>query len=141
MALPGYLITVALYLRGDDLDPELVSRTLGITPSRSQRRGEKQTTSTNKEITTRIGLWAILSESKSRALSDHVAELITRVGTKRDRLLGIPGVQEAYVDVFMAADADADGGGTCEFDLSAEQVAFVAGLGTPIKFTIAVVRE
>jgi hypothetical protein len=55
-------------------------------------------------------------------------------------LTDIAGVQEAYVDVFVAADADDDGGGTCEFQLSQENVRALNRLGIPVQFTVAVVK-
>ena len=134
-------ITVGLYLRGDDLDPALVSKVLGMSPSRSQRKGEKRVTSTNKEYTTRIGLWALFSETDSNVLSDHFAQLVLKLGTNGDTLRNIPGVEEAYFDVFMARTADEDGGGTFEFDFDAEQLAAISNFGISIKFEIAVVRE
>lgn len=36
-----YKIIVALYLRGDNLDPEFISNTIGIIPTKSQYKGKK----------------------------------------------------------------------------------------------------
>lgn len=56
------------------------------------------------------------------------------------RLAGIPGVEDAYVDVFIATKSRNDGGGTCEFELSAQNIASVRELGLPVRFTVAVVK-
>lgn len=41
MLLEDKLI-VGLYIRGADLDPDLVTKRLGIVPSRSQQKGETE---------------------------------------------------------------------------------------------------
>lgn len=53
----------------------------------------------------------------------------------------LPHVEEAYIDVFIAKDADDDGGGTCEFDLGGASIALLEKLGLPVRFTVAIVCE
>ena len=51
------------------------------------------------------------------------------------------GVQEAYVDIFIATRADEDGEGVCEFELDSDIFAFIGKLGLPVRFTVEVVKE
>jgi hypothetical protein len=134
-------IAVAIYLRGDDLDPSHVSTALGLEPSHSQFKGEKRSTSTNKEFTTQIGLWALKFEAESNDLPALLEKLVLKVEGKNIVFTEIAGVQEAYVDVFMAVDTDDDGGGDCVFQLSERNTRTLAKLGLPVHFTVAVVRK
>lgn len=133
-------IEVAIYLRGVNLDPVYVSSVLGLEPSKSQFKGEKRRTSTGKDFVTGIGLWALTVEADSNNLSALIGELGLGVENRGVSFAHIAGVEEAYLDVFMAVDADDDGGGTCTFQLSEESVSALHGLGLPVRFTVAVVR-
>lgn len=142
MKTRNYKIVVGLYLRGDDLDPAFVSKKLGVSPSRSQYKGERKVTSTNREYATKIGMWALIAESDTSdtsVLCDHINQLISKVGIPPTTFLNIEGVQEAYVDVFIAADADEDGEGTYEFQLSNQNMAALHQLDLPVRFTVALV--
>ena len=141
MMEPDYLFDVAIYLRGDDLDPDHVSTVLGIAPSKSQSKGQKKVTSTNQVVVAKIGLWALVAETKSSDLPVLIQELALKIGDHGPVLTGIDGVEEAYVDVFVATHVDDDGGGTCEFQLSQENVRALDRLGMPVRFTVAVVRK
>jgi hypothetical protein len=140
MSKEEYKLDVTIYLRGDDLDPSSVSTSLGISPSKSQYKGEKRVTSTNREFVTKIGVWALAAETKSSSLSVHIDELRSKIGGKGP-LINIVGVQEAYLDVFMSKTSDDTGSGTCEFQLSSESIKALESLGLPVQFTVDFVRE
>jgi hypothetical protein len=72
-------------------------------------------------------------------LSAIVDELVEKVGNKSALVSGIPDVENAYVDVFIATKSE-DSGGTCEFQLSTQNIAAINGLGLPVQFTVAVVK-
>ncbi len=135
-----YLIDVELILRGDDLDPELVSKKLGIIPSKAHRKGEKRLTCTKHEYITQIGIWKLKADSDSSILSDHLDQLSPKIETIGIPFRDIKGIEEAYVDVFIAGDADEDRGGTCEFGLSKSNLSSIARLGLPVGFTVTVCR-
>lgn len=137
-------IIVGLYLRGDDLDPMIVSKRLGIIPSRSQYRGEEKATSTKKKYIAKIGLWALIEESDTSdpsRLSVHINHLTSKVNIGESTIYGIDGVQEAYIDVFIAKNSDEDGEGTCEFELSKENITALQTSGLPIRFTVSFTKS
>ena len=134
-------LEVALYLRGDNLDPAQASRLLGLEPTKSQRKREERLTSTNRKVVAKVGLWALVAESKSDDLSVLIDELASKLGDRAALLPSVPGVQEAFLDVFIAIDADPDGGGTCEFQLSAEDLHSLKQVGVATRFTVAVVQS
>jgi hypothetical protein len=130
------IISVSLYLRGANLDPKLVSEKLGINPSSAQYKGEKKITSTNREYVAKIGVWELDADTKSPALSDHLDQLTSMINTQGIAIRSIAGVDEAYIDIFIAADANEDGGGTLEFELNKENIAALERLGLPIHYTV-----
>jgi hypothetical protein len=131
---------VTIYLRGANLDPVFASTALGLKATKSQTSGEKRRTSTNKEFVTRVGLWALAIEADSNSLPALIDELVLKVKDRGTAFAQVVGVEDAYLDVFMAVDADSDGGGTCEFGLSQESFRALLGFGLPVRFTVAVVR-
>lgn len=134
-------IIVSLYIRGPDLDPDIVTKRLGIVPSRTQRNGETRTTSSNRDYVTKLGLWALISNIKSNLVNENLRDLIKSLPTQSDFISGIPGAQEAYFDVFIASEADDAAEGGCEFEISADVIAGLSKFGLPVRFSFAVVKE
>ena len=135
----GHTIAVALYFNGKDLDPAFVTKALETTPSKSFRRGEEFIgDTTRKSYKRRQGLWSIESTTDSRDLFDHLNEVMSKIDFDANSIRRIEGVDDAYIDVFMARLSEEDGGGTCEFELNSDQVLALQKLGLPVYFTIAV---
>ena len=88
---------VAIYLRGDMLDPDLVSAELGITPSRSQRKGGPK--SGNREFLAKIGIWVLEAKTQSDNLVVLIEELVSKLNVRGSSLLSVSGVDEVYLDV------------------------------------------
>jgi len=136
-----YKVIVAIYLRGDSLDPELISKTIGIIPTKSQFKGQKNITSTNREFYSKIGMWALIADSISYNVADHIKWLVLQIGKCGNMLRRLSGVDDAYVDIFIAGRADEDGEGTCNFELDTEMLAALAKLELPVRFTVGVTNE
>lgn len=141
MKTDNYLITVSLFLRGDDLDPASISKKIGITPTSSQYKGEKRVTSTLHEYVAKIGVWELLADSSSTEISEHIIQLMSRLRNCDIKFDEIEGVQEAYVYVFIAGYTNEDGDGTCEFELSKKDIDSLGELGLSVRFTITLGRE
>ncbi len=135
MAKQNPLITVAIYLRGDELKPDQVSKLLNIQPSRSQTKGGLQAGST-KHIA-RIGLWAVTVKSDSRSVSDLIDELFQKIAASAKRLDQIEGVTDAHLDILFATDDVGNAGGTLEFVLSKTQIETMGKLGLSACITIS----
>jgi len=129
------LIDVAIYLRGDDLRPDEVSRVLGITPSRCQRKGELSGES--KSVVAKIGLWSISAQTESRVISDHLDELFSRLQHVNIKLPEIPGVTDAYLDIFVAPERQPSISGTAEIKLTRGQIDELSRLGLSLETTVA----
>lgn len=133
------LQTVAVYLKGDDLIPEEITEYIGFEPTESHRCGDKIRSSAGREIVKRTGLWKLGVTVKSvidlPLLLMDVTSKILKNGHDIKRL---PGVEEAFIDIFIAQMAE-QGGGTCEFALDASVVAALQEVALPIQFTMAIV--
>jgi len=137
-----YTIDVGLCIRGKDLDPDDVTRALGITPNHSYRKGEMRLSrKTNRAGAAKTGMWRLKAESDSSLVSDHVAQLLSSHEIDGDVINGLPGVDEAFIDIFVMVPENNRGGGDCAFDFSAELVAAVARTGLPVRVTVRVVKR
>jgi hypothetical protein len=136
MPLRDVKITTSLYVYGDDLDPDIVSASLGVSPTTSRRNGEKRTTSTNQEVVQKTGLWELTAASNSDVLSDQIKDLLSKISACRGSPAKIAGVQEAYVDILICPSLDQNGRANCHFDLAKEVVAALGKLELPIQFTV-----
>lgn len=134
------LIDVSLYLRGENLDPDVVSRTTGISPSSSQRKGEVKRASTELEYVTQMGVWELTSESNSLNLCEHISELMGKVRKSPETFLSIEGVEEAFIDIFISTH-DSGEGATYELELSSDNILALSQLNIPVHLTFAVVKE
>jgi hypothetical protein len=130
----GTMITdVAIYLKGHNLDPCSISRVLGVQPSRSQKKGGFKTGSTQHRA--KIGMWALIIESRSRPVLELVDELLQTIGTPQTRLDALEGVEDAHLDILFATDDEEKR--TVEFTLTKEQIAKLEQLGVSVCVTVA----
>jgi len=132
---------VAVYLRGDLLKPEDVSQILGVKPSRSQEKNELRTTSTGCSFRTKIGVWGLIAQSDSSDISVHIDELLSKIGNPSIPLKEIHGVQETYLDIFIAIASNVETERDVYFELSNEHLEKLNRLDLPVRVSVAVVRE
>lgn len=68
-------------------------------------------------------------------VADVLEALLMRLG-KQPALMNLPGVQEAYFDVFIALSSDEDGEGTCAMELTSAQLSELSHFELPVRFTV-----
>ncbi len=72
-----------------------------------------------------------------------VAELIHQLAERFksciQTLNRLPNVDEAYLDLFIAHDAEPDGGGEYFFELASNDMLLLGQFGLPVRFTVAAV--
>lgn len=139
MSETGSLYRVAIYLKGDNLNPDEITQLLGVKPARSHRRGDRTLTQTGVEAVKKTGLWSLSVESRSKEVSEMLIDLFGEIGPNVGLLRNTPSIEEAYFDVFMAENANTYGGGTCEFGLGDECLLKLASVGIPARFTVALI--
>jgi len=98
------LVKASLFLRGDDLKPEIISERLGISSDRQQTRGEEHTSKSGKSVIRRIGLWQIEVSERTLEIDSLVSAVLSRVPIVDGGLSALPSVQEAYLDLFVAEE-------------------------------------
>lgn len=125
-------IVISIYLRGNQLEPDYISNILGIQPSESQKKGELRPCS--KQVIAKIGVWSLVAQTDSRAIHDHIDELLGVIGTVQARLNQIDGVEDAYLDIFIALDDE--GTRTAECRLSEKHLEELSRLGLCVHFTV-----
>jgi len=131
-------VMVGIYLKGHDLDPQKITEAIGITPSISHCRGQAKRTSSGRDFITKIGVWGFVIDEDPAEVVDVVTNLIAILGLQEKPLSSLPHVQDAYIDIFVAADSDEDGVGTCEMALTGEQIKTLSSYGLPIRFTVSI---
>jgi hypothetical protein len=131
-------LIVAIYLRGDQLDPTDVTQSLGIVPTKSQKKCDRLISSTGKEASRRIGIWCVKAQSTSLTLSDHVAELMKLFGQNKRDLKLLKDVEDAYLDIFLASDQEGDSENSTTLLLHPSEINFISSLGLSIQITTSV---
>ena len=140
---------VSLYLHGDDLNPDDISKILGVAPSGAHRKGDKRTSSaTGREYALcKSGLWSLVLNRDDAELVNVVDELLTYFEKVDLPLASLPGVQDAYFDIFIVGpmerynDHYKGNKDTFEFELEGHQLVALARFGIPIRFTTSMTYE
>lgn len=128
-------IIVALYVLGEALDPELVTRYLGVEPTKTQKKGQEFITSSGREFAAKNGLWSLVIQSESASLDRHLTALLSGLGGRKG-IDSIQGVEEAYVDVFVALASDKDGEAKCALSVEPVTLDGLAKLGLPLRISM-----
>jgi hypothetical protein len=72
--------TLSFRVFGDDLDPDEISRLLGVIPSKSYRKGEVRKTPNGGEFTANTGAWILSAKECSPGnLSAQIIEVLSRL--------------------------------------------------------------
>lgn len=128
------LISVAILLRGNELDPASVSKIVGIQPTQSQKKGGFKPGST--KFIAKFGMWALKVKSETRPLLELIDELFKQIGDPPTPLNSIEGVEDARLDIFFALE-DAETKETVEFALTKDQIKRLNQLGLSLCATVS----
>ena len=93
------LISAAILLRGDKLDPAFVSKMVGIQPTQSQKKGGFKPGST--KFIAKLGMWALKVKSETRPLLELIDELFKQIGDPATPLNRIEGVEDDSLTFFL----------------------------------------
>lgn len=133
------LIVVSLYFWGDGLDPDAITKALGIVPTQSASKGQERKTCTGATVINHTGLWCFSTDSLSASsmLDDHVDVLMQILPKENVFLLNrFSGVDDACVDVFISDIELNDANSGCEFEVSPSRLEFLSQIGLPVRFSI-----
>lgn len=127
----GLYCAMAIYLHGNDLDPDEVTHRLGISPTDSWRRGDGHRFSSGTEVSRKGGLWTLRLNPDGPGAGVAMTELKSALAGYSGSLLDIPGVEDAYLDVFAIAGVESEA-----IEISREIVDILSGLGLRLQITI-----
>jgi hypothetical protein len=139
-------ITVSIFLKGDQLDPDYISETLRIQPSRSQKKGEKRggTRPNSRTYVTKTGTWWVRIDNRSRPAQDMISEVPEMVGEMLQMFDGfqepldkIAGVEEAYLDILVLKEGTDKSEDSTEFILRKDQIFRISQLGLAVCTTVS----
>ena len=134
------LINVALYLWGDKLDPQRITEILGVAPSDSRAKGQTSILSTNTVVTAKIGFWCFSTHEaglKSFELAEHIEFLRSQFGASWTKIVSLPDVQDACVDIFIAIGEEEQEDTTCYFEMSPKNVSDLQQVGLRVQVTVS----
>jgi hypothetical protein len=142
-------ISVSVLLKGDQLDPDLVSKELGIPADTSRRKGEvrcgKQPGA--KPYTAKTGVWR--TKSRDHGNGDRtwnevhriVGEVLLEFQKRQEPLSQIPGVEQAFLDIFICETEKDISDSWTEFFVSSQQIQRVGQLGLALSITTTLVVD
>lgn len=134
------LCQFSVYLKGDDLCPDEISTLLGMEPTEAHRKGKTWTTSSNKQIVEKTGLWRWGHGTSTIDVASALSEFL--LALPEGVMFGtLPGVEHAYLDVFVASDPDELGGGENELVVHPDCLLRLAALAMPLQLTFSVVGQ
>jgi hypothetical protein len=100
------LISIRLYIQGDELDPSEITELLGVPPSRSHRRGELRALRGGRVAHERIGLWVWKAgdDDAEPSLDGLMDRLVAAFGTVVPRLSSLPNAESVRIDLHVVVD-------------------------------------
>ena len=93
--------SIALYVRGRDLDPISVTKAINQMPTHAHKRGDARKTSSGQEIVAKDGMWALVRDASLNEIAEEIASVTSLLGGGVN-LRDLPDVDRAYLDVFVA---------------------------------------
>ena len=139
-------ISVSIFLKGDQLDPDYISGSLRIRPNRSQKKGEKRGGARphSKPYVTKTGIWWVRIDNGSRTAQEMISEVPQMVGEILQMFDGIQepldkiaGVDEACLDILVLGDGKDNSKNTAEIILRKEQIFRISQLGLAVCATVS----
>ncbi|HZY68566.1 MAG TPA: DUF4279 domain-containing protein [Devosia sp.] len=131
-----FAISCAIWLRGEHLEPDLITASLGITPTSTRRKGEVHHTSAGTAITARIGIWKVHVRGDGSDFQPAISALLATFAHVDKGLLTLPGVADAMFDIYGTADRGEDLD-AAYLSLSPQQVQRLAALDLAIDVSLS----
>ncbi len=125
-------VEVSLFVYGHDLDPDLVTERLGLTPEVAVRRGDTRNWQ-GKSAVQKVGVWGY--KVKGAEVEPLVNQFIAALTPCDNILARLPAAQEGVIEIFMSMLSDG-GSITCEEELSVAQQRSLCAFGLPLRFTV-----
>lgn len=137
-------VTFRLYLRGDNLVPDEVTRHIGLEPSRTQTKGLPLRADSPSRLS-KFGLWVFTRETKDEQylFSDFLRELNAASIRFGQPFLKIKGVEEAWIDVhcLQVLAREESEVPDCELNVGTNEIEALHALQLSFVVTFGAVRQ
>ena len=122
----AFVISCGIYLLGADLDLDLITSLVGVEPTRTSRRGDLLLA--GGSVIARRSKWAYVAHGDGADFEQPIQEVLAAFDGVQIDLRSLPGVVDAYLDVYGTADR-AGGYDSAHFTLTGDQIQRLAALG------------
>jgi hypothetical protein len=119
--------SIAIYLYGDDINLDAASELLGLTPTRTGRRGDLRSSSLGVQSIRKIGFWEYREHVETHQVDLSLSRILTSSKTTNS-VVGCAGITRADLDIFKPLDSKDDPMGF-SFDLSPNLLRQISQLG------------
>jgi hypothetical protein len=140
MKATEFAISCAVRLRGDDLDPAVITARLGITPSLALKKGGTRQTAKGRVIPIRTGVWDYSVSVDGTDFEPAIEQALAPFEGIAFALTSLPGVADAILDIYATADRtpEVDSYDGAYFSFSAKQLQQIAVLNLAIDVSVSV---
>ena len=129
-------LMVSLYVYGDGLQPEVISSSLGVVPTRSHRKGELKKSKGDKLVAMKTGMWELRSRRNSLILSEHIADIFSNIEKQAIHLPSLDGVDEVHLDVYASGMLPGDGYRHLDLELAPEDMLLLGNIGASVRLSL-----
>lgn len=141
MGVSKTLVEIAIYLKGEKLSTDDVTRLTKINPDMVAHLGEPKVAGNPRSAIYKTNIWCISVISKE-GFSSCLVEFLARVKDAASLFKSFPGADEAYLDVFLAQTVDKDElGDAIDFAISDDALGELRKLNLPIFFSVCNVES
>lgn len=131
-----FAISCAIWLRGEHLDPDLITARLGITPTSTRRKGQVHHTSAGTAITAPVGIWKLHVHGDGSDFQPTISTLLSLFSHIDQGLMTLPRVADPLLDIYGAADRGEDHD-AAYLSLSPQQVQRLAALDLAVDVSLS----
>lgn len=138
------LISVRLYVQGEDLDPEEITRLLRVEPTRSHCRGTPRTLSDGRVALERIGVWVwkVGVDTPDAQLEDCLRQFVATFEPVAVHLNSLPHADSCWIDVHAVDEGPAEGHDSeVTLVLTAGHAQALGMFGLPIEISVSRVEQ
>ena len=135
------LVSISVFIKGDNLVPGEITAALGVEPTESQTRGDIWTSPRGKTYVrdTGVWIWGTKEDSETATIADGVNKLAGQFGSVAERFSTLPGVEFSWLDVFICGESSEGGSQEVKFTLTTETLSQLSEIGLPVEITVGTV--
>jgi Domain of unknown function (DUF4279) len=134
------LISIRMYLRGENLDPLCVSKDLDIQPARMHQRGDirKISDGTTRSEVNGLWVWKKSISGHDSAFDECFDYFWSTFESSALKIKELPNVEDAWVDIHFVKEINKySSDGSVEFSLNPKQILLLSSFCLPVDFSIS----